>query len=155
MRSGKRLLGILMLSVLVPVAYAFAQTQGASKAAPAATQHVVVHLSRFGDNLHAATMALELASGLQKKGAKVTLLLDLEGVRLADSRTPADLGFGHGETLEARFKHFTEAGGSVVVCPHCAAIAGITPSGLRPGAAIAKEGEVAQLVMDANKVINY
>lgn len=132
-------------------------SSGAEAASPAnvSGQRVVVHLSRFSENLHAPAMALDVASSLLRQGARVTLLLDLEGVRLADAKTPGDAILGQGEGIQARLKRFTDLGGAVLVCPHCATFAGVTEASLRPGTRIAKENEIARLLLDAHKVISY
>ncbi len=118
-------------------------------------QKVVVHLSQFTDNLHAARMAVGLAHQMQKAGAEVTLLLDLEGVRLADARQPLDLVWGMGEPISKEVEGFVKAGGKILLCPHCAHHSGITEKNLRPGARIGKEGELAQVILAAAKVLDY
>ena len=83
-------------------------------------QNVVVHPNHYTDDLHAASMAVGLAKTMQERGHKVTLMLILEGVRLADSRTPQDLSCGHGDDISKAYDAFVKAGGEVIVCPHCA-----------------------------------
>ena len=118
-------------------------------------QKVVVHLSHFTDDLHAVSMALALATNLQKAGAAVTLFLDLEGARLADARLDRDLGWGSGPTVSERFGAFVEAGGSVVVCAHCAKAAGLDDGKLRKGARIGADDEVGKLFLGADNVVDY
>ena len=49
-----------------------------------------------------------------------------------------------------------KAGGKVLVCPHCAEVAGITAQNLRPGAHLAKNlGELADAVLAADKILDY
>jgi predicted peroxiredoxin len=125
-------------------------------AQPAAPARVVVHLSHATDDLHASFMALKLAQAMQEKGAQVTLLLDLEGVRVADTRQPNDLLWGHGEPLASHYDAFVKAGGKVLVCPHCAGAAGVEAKSLRPGARIAKDpGELAAALIAADKILDY
>lgn len=121
----------------------------------AAKQKVVVHLSHFTDNLHAAKMALGLAGRMQTLGAEVTLLLDLEGVRLASKRDPQDLTWGAGEPLSKSYDAFIKAGGKILLCPHCAHHAGIAETDLRPGARIGKEDDLAKAILAAAKVLDY
>ncbi len=116
-------------------------------------QKIVIHLTHFSDNLHAVKMAVHLASRIQGKGmADVTLLLDLEGVRLADSRQPIDLTWGKGEPISVELDQFVKAGGKMMLCPHCAEHNGITPAHLRPGASI---GPIGQLIVSADKILDY
>jgi predicted peroxiredoxin len=118
-------------------------------------EKVVVHLSKFGNDLHAVNMALKLGTMLQKGGNQVTLFVDLEGVRLADSRQPLDLTWGHADPVEVLYKGFLEAGGKVLVCPHCAAAAGLEKDALRSGAAIGTPESIAEALTEATKILDY
>ena len=42
----------------------------------------------------------------------------------------------------------------MLVCPHCSEHAGLTAANLRPGADC-KEGELAKVILAANKVLDY
>ena len=118
-------------------------------------QQIVVHLKHYTDDLHAALMALTIAELMQSKGAQVTLMLDLEGVRLADARQPLDLQWGQGSTAAKAYDAFVKAGGKVMVCGHCAMAVGLDEKSLRPGAQMAQEGGLAELIIAANKVLDY
>lgn len=59
------------------------------------TQSVVVHLSHFTDDLHAAFMALNIGTMLAESGeAEVTLFLDLEAVRCIREYSTCCVGRG-------------------------------------------------------------
>lgn len=119
-------------------------------------QRIVIHLTHAVDDLTATAMALRLGATLQTKGAQVTLLLDLEGARVADSRQPLDLSTRRGKSLGEIYDRFVQTGGTLLVCPHCAGAIGLTPDALRPGAAIAADDdELAQLILDADKILDY
>jgi predicted peroxiredoxin len=133
-------------------ATATAQSAGAIVAPP---QAVVVHLSRSTNDWHAASMALKLGAGMAQRGATVVLMLDLEGVRLVDASLPEDLNWGGGPTIAKLYDGFIAAGGKAVVCPHCAHAAGLTPDHLRTGASIAGEGDLAKLLLGADKILDY
>lgn len=122
---------------------------------PAKKQKVVVHLSHYTDNLHAVKMAVHLAGMMQGMGAEVTLLLDLEGVRLADTRQPGDLVWGKGEPISKELAAFVKAGGKMLLCPHCSEHAGITAATLRPGARIGQHGELPKTILEADKILDY
>ncbi len=131
-------------------------------AATAAQQKVVVHLSHYSDDLHRVAMALKLATAMQSQGAQVTLLLDVEGVRLADARQPQELSWGFKDmpTVAEQYDAFIEAGGEVLVCPMCAKAAGLDAASLRPGARLgmmdAEHGsELAEVILAADKVLDY
>jgi predicted peroxiredoxin len=127
-------------------------------AAPAQTvakQKVIVHLTHYTDNLHAVSMAVHLAQMMQTTGADVTLLLDLDGVRLASTKETQNLVWGKGEPISKEYDAFVKAGGRVLLCPHCSENAGITERDLRPGARIGKHGELPKTILAANKVLDY
>ncbi len=140
-----------MLALLLFAGLAVAPVPGQAPAKEK-KQKLVIHLTHFSDNLHAVKMAVHLASRLQMKGADVTLLLDLEGVRLADTRQPIDLIWGKGDPISVELEAFVKAGGKMMLCPHCAEHNGITPSTLRPGASI---GPIGELILAADKILDY
>ncbi len=124
--------------------------------ADATAAKLVVHIGHATDDLHAASMGLSLARMLQKKGAGVTVFLDREGVRLADDDLPRSLGWGQkAEPVADILADFVKAGGRVLLCPHCAEMAGIVKDDLVEGARIAIADEVAELFLSADKVIDY
>ncbi|MDJ0867936.1 MAG: signal peptide-domain containing protein [Myxococcota bacterium] len=142
--------------VLATLILCFSAISGTARAAEHETgQKIVVHLSHYTDNLHAVSMALSLSSNLQEGGASVTLFLDLEGVRLADARSPKDLRWGTGPSVFERLDSFLKAGGSVLLCGHCASAAGIDATKLREGARIGTDAEVREAFLGAQKVIDY
>ena len=121
-----------------------------------AKQKVVIHLSQYTDTSHAALMAVHFAQYLQEHGADVTLMLDVDGVRLADQRQAQNSGAGMNAQISAYYDGFVKAGGKVLVCPHCAEAAGLTAQNLRPGARLAKDmGELADVILTADKTLDY
>ena len=100
-------------------------------------------------------MALKLASAMQQKGAQVTLVLDLEGVRLVSTQQPQDLRWGTGETIAAHYDAFVKGGGRVLVCPHCAKAAGLDEKNLRAGAKIVTEEALTGALLTADKILDY
>lgn len=147
--SRRWISSLLALPVLFPAG------AGALFAQPAPKQKVVVHLSKYTDNLHAVKMAVHLASMMQGMGAEVTLLLDLEGVRLADTRQPGDLVWGKGEPISKELAAFVKSGGKMLLCPHCSEHAGITQATLRPGARIGQHAELPKVILEADKILDY
>lgn len=127
-------------------AYAQEQTQ---------QQNIVVHIGDFTNDLHSVFMGFSLATNLQKGGADVTVFLDREGVRLADSRERGDLTWGDSGEVSAALSEFSAAGGAVLICPHCAELAGMSSGDTRRGTRLATHAEVAALFLDADKVIDF
>ncbi|MCM2369491.1 DsrE family protein [Aporhodopirellula aestuarii] len=150
MRLHSILFAILLISLTQHPVHAD-EHQSAAK-----TQQVVVHLSHFTDDLHRCFMALKMANLMQEHGAKVTIFLDLEGVRLAERRQLLDLTWGpDSPSLAEHYQNFTEGGGKVVVCPHCAKSARMGDGGLKRNAEIATMPSLGKLLIDADKVMDY
>lgn len=146
---------ILIAFMLTGALTASAQSQPV-KPAPKAGQAIVVKLGHFTNGLHEAVMALKLAEGLQGKGARVTLFLNLEGVRLADKRQPVNLVWGAGhEPIDVQYDRFVKKGGKILVCPACAQAVGLTAADVRAGAKIADMEELVNMFLEAEKVIDY
>ena len=82
-------------------------------------------------------------------------MLDLEGVRLVDAQQPADLAWGNGPRIADLLTSFLKAEGRVVVCPHCAHSAGLSPKDVVSGVQISSEGALARAILDADKVVDY
>ena len=119
-------------------------------------QHVVVHLSHFTDDLHRCFMAFKLAGLMKKAGAEVTIFLDLEGVRVAERRQQLDMTWGSSSTtLTELYQRFTEAGGKVILCPHCAKSARIGDMGLKRYAQIGTENSLGTMLIEADKILDY
>lgn len=119
------------------------------------TESIVVHLSSSTNDLHAAKMALKLGTALKEHGAKVTLFVDLEGVRIADARQPQDLRWGGEATVAELYGAFVAAGGKVLVCPHCAQAVGLDSKSVREGAKIGTTEEIVGLLAGASKILDY
>ncbi len=118
-------------------------------------EKIVVHLSQFGNDLHAVSMALKLGTAMQEAGSYVTLFVDLEGVRVADSRQPQNLRWGDGAPIEELYNGFVESGGKILVCPHCAAAAGMEKASLRKGATIGTVECITETLKAATKILDY
>jgi predicted peroxiredoxin len=153
------LLGVLLLVGTAAGAVGVACVRGeslvpAAKADPE-QRKVVINLKQGTNDLRAASMALELANELLDKGADVTVYANLEGVRVFDSRQP-DQRCGMGDvTIGQLYTRFIAGGGTVLVCPLCAEVAGIRPESLREGAKLGTMDQVAEAMLAADQVIDY
>lgn len=143
------------LLAVVPPSFGEPAATTAKAATAAKSTPTVIHLSHFADNLHATLMALKVTRAVQKQKVPVVLFLDLEGVRLADKRQPQDLRWGTSEPVAAYFDAFVKDGGKVLVCPHCAPMAGLDSKNLRENSRIATEEEIGEMVVEAQKIMDY
>ena len=147
-------------SILLVVALAtqavIAQDEPAKGVTPEREQSIVVHLSHFTDDLHRTFMAFKTADMLVGEKVKVTLYLDLEAVRLAERRQDLEVTWGKSPTTLAEiYTRFTDKGGRVLLCSHCAHGARVEPMGVRAHALIATEDELRTMWLEADKVIDY
>jgi len=151
-----RKIGLGVLAVLVATAVMFGLGYGSTGGQPTPKQKVVIHLSQYSFGSHAVLMAVHFARHLQENGSDVTLLLDVEGVRLADQRHMDVAVTGINADIAGHYDAFVKAGGKVLVCPHCAGSSGLTAQYLRPGARIGKNlGELAEVLLAADKTLDY
>jgi len=148
---------MLTLLTLAALAVTTFPSHAQDNEAPSAEgQKVVVHLSHFTDDLHRCFMALKVAGMMQEAGAEVTLFLDLEGVRLAERRHQLQLTWGgDGPPLSEHYKRYTEAGGKILLCPHCAKSANLGDMGLKRHAEIGTPQALSRMLIEADKVIDY
>jgi predicted peroxiredoxin len=127
---------------------------------PNGSQNIVVHLKKNTEDLQAAIISARLAGIMASEGCNVTLFLTLRGVRLADARMPQNLEFGRDDvspapTLQQAVASFQANGGTVAVCPACAAEVGLTPPDLIPGAVILDRAGIVDLFLKADKVLDF
>ncbi len=118
-------------------------------------QKIVVHLTRFERDPHAAILAVKVAKELQSRGAEVTLYLDLEGVQLVEVRREGDGLWATSAPLPKHCDGLLSAGGKVLVSAEDARLAGLGRGDLRKGAHIAMPDEMAQVLLSADKIIDY
>ena len=151
-----RILYSILLFATLATPAAMAQDGEAKVVAAEREQSIVVHLSHFTDDLHRTFMALKTADMLVSENVTVTLYLDLEAVRLAERRQNLEVTWGSSPTTLAEiYTRFTEKGGRVLVCPHCAQGARLAPMGTRRHALIATEDDLQAMWLEADKVIDY
>lgn len=143
----QKMIGIVIITFVFLVSTAGADEKSQPK------DTVLIHLSSYSDNLHAVSMALKIGHMLSINETSVTLFLDLEGVRLADKNQPQTLLWGKGDTIEKLYTAYVNAGGMVLVCPHCADAAGVVD--LREGAEIANQKSLVMVIKNADKILDY
>jgi sulfur relay (sulfurtransferase) complex TusBCD TusD component (DsrE family) len=117
---------------------------------------VVVHVKsgdpKDYDEVHAASMAMNLATNLQNAGMNVTVYLDVNGVHLAVQQP----SFIHSQA-NSMLRDLITNGATVIVCPHCLVEAGYSPEQLVEGAQLAspEEATMANVLRGNVTVIDY
>jgi sulfur relay (sulfurtransferase) complex TusBCD TusD component (DsrE family) len=117
---------------------------------------IVVHIKSGNpkdfDEVHAANMAMNLATNLQNAGKNVTVFLDTNGVNIGVQQPSFIL---NGTTT--MLKNLIANGGTVWVCPHCLMEAGYSAEELLEGAQLAdpQQQTMARVLSGDVIVIDY
>lgn len=123
---------------------------------PAAGQEskpgLVLNVTSGREDLHAVTMALQLAGHGLNDGRAVTLFLNVRAPDLARADLPESLAFGGNPPVRKMLADLLGRGATVLVCPACAEAMGVKASDLLAGVEMAtREALFAKL--DANTVV--
>lgn len=86
---------------------------------------------------HSLMMGLHLAQKALRNGLPATVFLNVHGVKLFAPGAEA-LSFRE-ENFHATIRQILDAGGRVLVCPHCAMVHGIQEQSFMPGAQLGTE----------------
>lgn len=114
---------------------------------------VMVHITSGESNFHAAMMGTEHAKSMLNSGKNVAILLDVDGVKIATQNPPAKL-----KTANQNLQEFLTAGGRVIACDHCIAMAGLKTSDMLPGVEIDRHPYMPKmniLIDEAAVIIDY
>ncbi len=170
MNFDKRYLVFLLSLFVFMLCFGNAQAMNPNK-----RQSIVVKLNSFdaanwedpvagGHNWQSVCMAMGITDHMlgRRLGPRyvneVTLFLNLEAVELADIADVPDLSIftcSSGKNLQQCWDDLVGKGVSIMVCPGCAVIGGITPDIVREGAHMGNMPSVQQLFLRADKVIDF
>ncbi|MCA6079123.1 DsrE family protein [Fulvivirga sedimenti] len=98
-------------------------------------------------------MALHFAEKALENGLKVTIFMNVMGVKLA-SKDAASIEF-NGENLHGIIKSIIAKGGNVVACPMCMKIQGISENDLADGINVSSPGMMMQKLQESPTVFTY
>lgn len=93
----------------------------------------VVNMISGIEEPHRVNMGMHLASDALKQGREVIVFVNVEGAMLGTDKYPDTVAFSK-KTLKQVFRDFIDAGGKVLVCPHCLGVIGGTEADLIEGA---------------------
>lgn len=143
----KRIRAIAITLTLATVAFAAQQWFEATTVSAQTKESVFVNLT--SDEPQRVTMALNFASRLLQGGSKVTLFLNVDGVRLGSTKFP--------NLVEQRtaLSTFMKAGGGVVICAHCMQVRNVVAADLMPGLTLGGEGAAMQAFLASPRSISY
>lgn len=109
-----------------------ATVQSVLETIESAEESLFVNLT--SDELGRATMAVNFAhTTLKTRNIPVTIFLNVEGVRLADTTIPQHVHVT-GQTVQEKLQNFMADGGMVIICPFCMQnVGGMTEEDLMAG----------------------
>jgi hypothetical protein len=118
---------------------------------------ILVHITSgdAGDEnqVHSAMMGVDHALAFYRSGKDVSIMLDVDGVRIAAKTVPSELA-----TINTNLKTFLAEGGRVIACDHCVLNAGLTPDTLLDGVEIDSHPNMARtqgILERASVVLDY
>jgi predicted peroxiredoxin len=101
-----------------------------------------------------APMAIAFAVRSLKAGYKTTLLLNVEGVRLAVKSFKAPV-CPDGKSVRVKLEKFVKLGGEILVCPMCLEMQGYAKSQLIDNVSLAGADVVFPKMRSIERVISY
>jgi predicted peroxiredoxin len=115
---------------------------------------VLVHISSGESNstheVHSALMGVDHALAMLRQGKDVSILLDVDGVRIAAKNVTGPL-----EPVSKTLQLFLNEGGRVIACDHCVKMAGLTMENLLPGIEFDTHPEMPKMqkIIDQHPVV--
>jgi sulfur relay (sulfurtransferase) complex TusBCD TusD component (DsrE family) len=139
----------VLVAALLVLGTAAVATQLTHSTTVLAQSKETVFVNLTSDEPQRVTMALNFATKLVQGGNKVTLFLNVDGVRLASVKW-APLAAQRTELAA-----YMKAGGAVVVCPHCMQVRNVAAGDLMAGLTMGGEGAAMQAFLSGTRSISY
>ena len=100
-------------------------------------------------------MAIMFANKGLKKGLKMTIFLNTEGVKLAVKGFNPPTNAATGKNTHEMLQMFMKNGGKVLVCPMCLKAQGYDESDLISGVEVTNEDVTFDTILKSSKVISF
>jgi len=85
------------------------------------------------EDLHAASMALSLASNAQQQGMPVYIFLNVHAAKFADANLSKEVKYADFPPVKDMLMKIVTQGGTVFVCSHCAQVVGVAKDDIAKG----------------------
>jgi predicted peroxiredoxin len=119
-----------------------------------APKHLLINLTSDATvNAHGSMMGLHFAEKALKNNIKVTVFMNVDGVKLL--RPGADTIVFDGENIRALLDKVAEEGGELIACPHCMMIHGLEKSDLPDNVTFGEESVVMGKIKEGPTVFTY
>jgi predicted peroxiredoxin len=119
-----------------------------------ATRPLLINITSGVDDAHAVTMALQLAGHGVDDGRAVTLFFNVRGTAIASTKLDPTLAHGD-KPIKTLLSDLMARGATVLVCPHCMKVMGVTEVDLPAGAQVASADSVFGAVDRGAAVFTY
>lgn len=118
-------------------------------------EHIMVHNTHGKDDVERASLAFVVANVARSANQKATVLLTIEGVRLATKGYTDGLQANGFAPLSELIQQFVEAGGQVWACGACTKPRDITADDLIDGAEIVGAATAVEALVNGAKTIDF
>ena len=118
-------------------------------------EHILVHNTHGKDDVERASLAFVVANVARNADQKATVLLTIEGVRLATKGYADGLQAKGFAPLSELIQQFIEAGGQVWACGACTKPRDITADDLIDGAEIVGAATAVEALVNGAKTIDF
>jgi predicted peroxiredoxin len=125
---------------------------GAAGETPAKKPSFVLNLTAGPEDLHSAWMGLRLAEHAVNDGRAAIVFLNVGAARFAAKDTAARAKFESHPSVAEQLTALMEKGTRVIVCPECAAHAGVAEDAFLPGIEMASREKLFG-ELDASTVV--
>jgi predicted peroxiredoxin len=117
--------------------------------------HVMIHNSRGKEDVERASLALVVGNTALSSGQEATLLLTLEGVRVATKGYAEGVQAQDFAPLKELVQQFTARGGKIWVCGACAKPRQITQEHLVEGAQIVGAATAVEALVNGTQTLSF
>ena len=106
-------------------------------------------------DVHAVSMALELATAARKEGREVIAFLNVGAPYFASKNLSEDVKFADFPPVKTLLRELIASGAKVFVCAHCTHALGLTTESLASGVTAAKPGEILAQMKPETIALSY
>ena len=107
------------------------------------------------EDLHAASMALSLASNAQKQGFPVYIFLNVHAAKFADANLPKDVKYADFPPVKDMLADVMAKGGTVFVCVHCAQVVGVSKDKIAKGMIPADHADFLKKLPRKGEILSF
>ncbi len=122
---------------------------------PDAKPIVVLNLTSGKEDLHSATMGLQLAGHALADGREVVLFFNVRAVELVTKKSNQHLSFGGNPPIGQMVEELLKGGAKAMVCPSCSKVMGVDEGDLMSGMKMATRESLFAKLGSGTVVFTY